>query len=78
MRSSALTGRAKRTVRAWWAYAPVARIWPEVDGVKIYTTVNRDAAGKISKVFVTTDREGTTIMGLLNSLSKTISVTRAV
>ena len=46
----------------------------QVDGVKIYTTVNRDAAGKISEVFVTTDREGTTIMGLLNSLSKTISV----
>ena len=36
--------------------------------------MNRDAAGKISEVFVTTDREGTTIMGLLNSLSKTISV----
>lgn len=46
----------------------------QVDGVKIYTTVNRDAADKISEVFVTTDREGTTIMGLLNSLSKTISV----
>ncbi|MDY2777380.1 MAG: vitamin B12-dependent ribonucleotide reductase [Collinsella sp.] len=46
----------------------------QVDGVKIYTTVNRDDAGKISELFVTTDREGTTIMGLLNSLSKTISV----
>lgn len=46
----------------------------QVDGVKIYTTVNRDEAGRISELFVTTDREGTTIMGLLNSLSKTISV----
>ena len=46
----------------------------QIDGVKIYTTVNRNDAGKISELFVTTDREGTTIMGLLNSLSKTISV----
>ena len=46
----------------------------QIDGVKIYTTVNRNEEGKISELFVTTDREGTTIMGLLNSLSKTISV----
>ncbi|HIR90838.1 MAG TPA: vitamin B12-dependent ribonucleotide reductase [Candidatus Limicola stercorigallinarum] len=46
----------------------------QIDGVKIYTTVNRNEDGKISELFVTTDREGTTIMGLLNSLSKTISV----
>ncbi len=46
----------------------------QIDGVKIYTTVNRNDDGKISELFVTTDREGTTIMGLLNSLSKTISV----
>ena len=46
----------------------------QIDGVKIYTTVNRNEAGEIAELFVTTDREGTTIMGLLNSLSKTISV----
>lgn len=46
----------------------------QIDGVKIYTTVNRNEDGQISELFVTTDREGTTIMGLLNSLSKTISV----
>ena len=46
----------------------------QIDGVKIYTTVNRNEKGEISELFVTTDREGTTIMGLLNSLSKTISV----
>lgn len=46
----------------------------QIDGVKIYTTVNRNEEEKISELFVTTDREGTTIMGLLNSLSKTISV----
>ena len=46
----------------------------QIDGVKIYTTVNRKGKGDISELFVTTDREGTTIMGLLNSLSKTISV----
>lgn len=46
----------------------------EIEGVKIYTTVNRNGEGEIAELFVTTDREGTTIMGLLNSLSKTISV----
>lgn len=46
----------------------------QIDGVKIYTTVNRNEEGRIAELFVTTDREGTTIMGLLNSLSKTISV----
>lgn len=46
----------------------------QIDDVKIYTTVNRDSDGNISEIYITTDREGTTIMGLLNSLSKTISV----
>lgn len=46
----------------------------QIDDIKIYTTVNRDGEGKISEIYITTDREGTTIMGLLNSLSKTISV----
>ncbi len=46
----------------------------QVDDVKIYTTVNRNEAGEICEVYITTDREGTLIMGLLNSLSKTISV----
>lgn len=45
-----------------------------IDDVKIYTTVNRNEDGEISEIYITTDREGTTIMGLLNSLSKTISV----
>ncbi len=46
----------------------------QIDDVKIYTTVNRNELGEISEIYITTDREGTTIMGLLNSLSKTISV----
>jgi ribonucleoside-diphosphate reductase alpha chain len=46
----------------------------QIDDVKIYTTVNRNAKGQISEIYITTDREGTLIMGLLNSLSKTISV----
>ena len=46
----------------------------QVEDVKIYTTVNRNQAGDISEIYITTDREGTLIMGLLNSLSKTISV----
>lgn len=46
----------------------------QIDDIKIYTTVNRDENGRISEIYITTDREGTTIMGLLNSLSKTISV----
>ncbi len=46
----------------------------QVEDVKIYVTVNRDAEGTISEIFMTTDREGTLITGLLNSLSKTISV----
>lgn len=46
----------------------------QIDGIKIYTTVNRGEDGKISEIYITTDREGTTIMGLLNSLSKTISI----
>ncbi|MEI8201154.1 MAG: vitamin B12-dependent ribonucleotide reductase [Eubacteriales bacterium] len=46
----------------------------QVEDVKIYTTVNRNCSGDISEIYITTDREGTLIMGLLNSLSKTISV----
>ena len=46
----------------------------QIDDVKIYTTVNRGDTGEISEIYITTDREGTLIMGLLNALSKTISV----
>lgn len=46
----------------------------QIDDVKIYTTVNRREDGKISEIYITTDREGTIIMGLLNSLSKAISI----
>lgn len=46
----------------------------QIDDVKIYTTVNRKEDGKISEIYITTDREGTIIMGLLNSLSKAISI----
>lgn len=46
----------------------------QIDDVKIYTTVNRDEDGRICEIYITTDREGTIITGLLNSLSKSISV----
>ena len=46
----------------------------QIDGVKVYITVNRDEDDKITEIFMTTDREGTLITGLLNSLAKTISV----
>lgn len=46
----------------------------EIDDVKIYTTVNRNAEDEICEIYITTDREGTIIMGLLNSLSKSLSV----
>ncbi len=46
----------------------------QIADVKIYTTVNRDENGKINEIYITTDREGTIITGLLNSLSKSISV----
>lgn len=46
----------------------------QIDGIKVYTTVNRNEDGEISEMYITTDREGTTIMGLLNSLSKTLSI----
>lgn len=46
----------------------------QIDDVKIYTTVNRRENGDISEIYITTDREGTIITGLLNSLSKSISV----
>lgn len=46
----------------------------QIDDVKIYTTVNRNDDGEICEIYITTDREGTIITGLLNSLSKSISV----
>ena len=46
----------------------------QIEDVKVYITVNRDEEGEITEIFMTTDREGTLITGLLNSLSKTISV----
>jgi ribonucleoside-diphosphate reductase alpha chain len=46
----------------------------QIDDVKIYTTVNRNEDGEIAEIYITTDREGTIITGLLNSLSKSISV----
>ena len=46
----------------------------QIEDVKIYTTVNRNEDNEITEIYITTDREGTLIMGLLNSLSKTISV----
>ncbi len=46
----------------------------QIDDVKIYTTVNRNSKDEISEIYITTDREGTIITGLLNSLSKSISV----
>ncbi|WP_454052965.1 vitamin B12-dependent ribonucleotide reductase [Clostridium sp. Marseille-Q7071] len=46
----------------------------QIEDVKIYTTVNRNEQGAITEIYITTDREGTIITGLLNSLSKSISV----
>lgn len=46
----------------------------QIEDVKVYITVNRDENDEIMELFMTTDREGTLITGLLNSLSKTISV----
>jgi len=46
----------------------------QIDDVKVYTTVNRRPDGEICEIYITTDREGTIITGLLNSLSKSISV----
>lgn len=46
----------------------------QIDDVKIYATVNRRENGDICEIYITTDREGTIITGLLNSLSKSISV----
>ena len=46
----------------------------QIEDVKLYITVNRDSEGKVSEIYMTTDREGSLITGLLNSLSKTISV----
>lgn len=46
----------------------------QIEDVKIYTTVNRNEDGDITEIYITTDREGTIITGLLNSLSKSISV----
>lgn len=46
----------------------------QIEDVKIYTTVNRNENDDICEIYITTDREGTIIMGLLNSLSKSISI----
>ncbi|SHK18914.1 ribonucleoside-diphosphate reductase class II [Hathewaya proteolytica DSM 3090] len=46
----------------------------QIDDVKIYTTINRRENGEICEIYITTDREGTIITGLLNSLSKSLSV----
>ncbi len=46
----------------------------QIADVKIYTTVNRNENKEITEIYITTDREGTIITGLLNSLSKSISV----
>ncbi len=46
----------------------------QIEDVKVYITVNRNEDGEISEIYMTTDREGSLITGLLNSLSKTISV----
>lgn len=46
----------------------------QIADVKVYTTVNRNENGEITEIYITTDREGTIITGLLNSLSKSISV----
>ncbi len=45
----------------------------QIEDVKIYTTVNRRDNNEISEIYITTDREGSIITGLLNSLSKAIS-----
>ena len=45
-----------------------------IDGIKIYTTVNRDEEGNINEVYITTSKTGSLVAGLLNTLSKTISV----
>lgn len=46
----------------------------QIEDVKLYITVNRNPEGRIAEIYMTTDREGSLITGLLNSLSKTISV----
>lgn len=46
----------------------------QIEDVKVYITVNRTDDGEISEIYMSTDREGSLITGLLNSLSKTISV----
>lgn len=45
----------------------------KIEDVKIYVTVNRDSEDNISEIYITSDKVGSTITGLLNSLSKTIS-----
>lgn len=45
-----------------------------IDGVKIYTTINRNEQGEIIEIYITSDKVGSLITGLLNSLSKSISV----
>lgn len=70
MKSQSLSSRREKPVGI-----RTGRTHPaQIEDVKIYTTVNRGGNGEISEIYITTDREGTLIMGLLNSLSKTISV----
>ncbi|ADL51344.1 vitamin B12-dependent ribonucleotide reductase [Clostridium cellulovorans] len=46
----------------------------QIGDVKIYTTVNRNDSGEISEIYITSDRQGTLVTGLLDALSKSISV----
>ena len=46
----------------------------QIEDVKLYITVNRSADGRVAEMYMSTDREGSLTTGLLNALSKTISV----
>lgn len=46
----------------------------QIEDVKLYITVNRNAEGRVAEMYMSTDREGSLTTGLLNALSKTISV----
>ena len=45
----------------------------KIGGVELYVTVGYYSDGRMAEIFVSTDKEGTIIKGLLASLSKTIS-----
>lgn len=45
----------------------------QIDGLKIFVTVSAYNDGKIAEIYMSADREGTILKGLLDSLSKTIS-----